>query len=917
MSYEISLTKLLENRDARLHGRLTDIRAKAGPLLSYTQGKFPHYTPHDFSHSAAVEENLNWLIPDKVKQGMDTFELFFLIVAAWLHDWGMVGETAEDAADVRNMHHVRTERNFDELHDTLHLSEHEARIIGRICKGHRKVDLNAADYDDVVLGQNARIRCRFLAALLRVADECDITHNRTPEVVYYSVHPADDAEAEFKKHLSITGVGQLDETHKIHISAIARDPKGARTLRDVARKIQSELDGVKAILAQSGVPVDLVELRLETRGFIDKPIAFEVDRARIVQLLIGDHLYANQDVAIRELVQNAMDACRLRQALEPQAPCKIHLSKTAGNALVVEDNGLGMDYVDARQFLSTVGSSFRNSESFMKRFEGTGYSPIAQYGIGILSCFLICDRMTVETRKEGQEPCKFTVESVDQEWRYEKGSLPAPGTRITLDLNAYGRSIDLRESLERYMLCPDVPIEYGDGNAAVQFPADWSGECVVDRFVRNCDKDQAGPFRELVRVTSPQYDLILGTYNGPWSNLALFNHGIYVGSFFVSCLSHPYCACVNMRADLVDLQISREDVKENARWRAFIVTLFDAALRALGERFGPERRTDFVSSLYRMLDGRDRADCESESAVFVAWPFLESFLHIAPFAVLKDGATTWGTLSDCLASDDVPLYNCCSSSLDDEIALASGLSRGRCLLINPYLFPCIGNDKDAVRSVRLLPFLMARRGKQCREVDLRDLLLQSCSPSDAERPGLLPKNVRLAAFPKGVRPLVVVSADPVVEAEHCGMGASYWGNILLWKRLLQRATATSYLDSIEDHYDDRFRALKLVREPVVLLDQSDPFVRSLVEAYERKGLDTRTSRNAVRYMRYLSYLPLVVGNLASCVVFLEAIDQLEADLSSDLKLKRPRPVFARMKPSSNLFLQYFRRFGLKYTRKNQ
>jgi hypothetical protein len=42
MSYEISLFKLVENRDASLYGRLIDIRKKAEPLLSYTQGKFPY-----------------------------------------------------------------------------------------------------------------------------------------------------------------------------------------------------------------------------------------------------------------------------------------------------------------------------------------------------------------------------------------------------------------------------------------------------------------------------------------------------------------------------------------------------------------------------------------------------------------------------------------------------------------------------------------------------------------------------------------------------------------------------------------------------------------------------------------------------------------------------------------------------------
>ena len=95
------------------------------------------------------------------------------------------------------------------------------------------------DFEDAL---QFEIRHRFLAALLRIADECDITHNRTHEIIYYSIDPKEQSETEFKKHLSISGIGQLEEKHKIYISAIDRDPKGARALREVPQKIQSEYE---------------------------------------------------------------------------------------------------------------------------------------------------------------------------------------------------------------------------------------------------------------------------------------------------------------------------------------------------------------------------------------------------------------------------------------------------------------------------------------------------------------------------------------------------------------------------------------------------------------------------------------------------------------------------------------------------
>ena len=208
MPYTISLNKLLENKDPALHARLSHIETISRALLCYTQGKFPYYTPHDFSHSLTVEENLNWIIPDDIKNSMNNFELFFLIVSAWLHDWGMIGDASEDPKEIRDIHHIRTEEFFESLYDKVGLSINEARIIGKISKGHRKINLYSPEYNNTSFSSGKIIRVRFLSALLRLADEVDITFSRTPEIIYYSINPTDKAEEEFRKHLSISGVRQ-------------------------------------------------------------------------------------------------------------------------------------------------------------------------------------------------------------------------------------------------------------------------------------------------------------------------------------------------------------------------------------------------------------------------------------------------------------------------------------------------------------------------------------------------------------------------------------------------------------------------------------------------------------------------------------------------------------------------------------
>ncbi|MFC1693113.1 ATP-binding protein, partial [Candidatus Latescibacterota bacterium] len=482
MPYEISLQKIIENRDKELSGRLLKIKKTAKTLLSYTHGKFPYYTPHDFSHSDNVEENLNWLIPDEIKEKMDNCEIFFLIIASWLHDWGMIGDENENPEKIRDEHHIRTEINFEKMYDKIYLSEQEARVVGRICRGHRKEDLYSEKYEDIVFGSNNKIRIRFLSALLRIADECDVTHNRTPEIIYYSLNPKGNSELEFKRHLSITGIGQLKEKHKINLSAIARDPKGARTLRDLAEKIQNELDVVKGILAQNEIVLDVVELNLETRGFIDKPIGFDVNKQKIVDLLIGEHLYSSKDVAIRELLQNSIDSCKLREQNEPSFQCSISIERLNDN-IIIEDNGLGMNFYEAKKFLSIVGSSYYNSEELIQHLKGKLFDPISQYGIGILSSFLISKGITIETMKEGQEPCKFSIKSLDEEWKFEKGTLHEPGTTITLDLNEEGKKINIESSLNRYFLSPEITVYYQDKNKKLKkFKSNWSTDLINERF---------------------------------------------------------------------------------------------------------------------------------------------------------------------------------------------------------------------------------------------------------------------------------------------------------------------------------------------------------------------------------------------------------------------------------------------------
>ncbi len=234
------------------------------------------------------------------------------------------------------------------------------------------------------------------------------------------------------------------------------------------------------------------------------------------------------------------------------------------------------------------------------------------------------------------------------------------------------------------------------------------------------------------------------------------------------------------------------------------------------------------------------------------------------------------------------------------------------LVVNPYELPFVKRKRQKEKYVKLLKFLLVERQKQHTELNLRQILISKAVEADIRYPELLPDNVRLATFAQGLKPLVVVYKPAVFEKQEA-LGSSYLGNIALWKELLDKERAGNYLDVIRDYHDARFDKIRMIDEPVVYVDSADAFVKSVLDRRKDRPFDNLVSEKVHRYFRYLSYLPLVFNNMASCLIFVEVIDRLEVEIAASLKLKRPLELFRRMKPDSKLYLDYLERFGLEHT----
>ena len=257
----------------------------------------------------------------------------------------------------------------------------------------------------------------------------------------------------------------------------------------------------------------------------------------LVKRLGGSALYGNKpQIALRELVQNAADAIRAREAYVPgyRGSVRVQLHRESDEAwLVVQDDGIGMSQHTITSALLDFGNSFWHSEGILDELPGlvaSGFQAGGRFGIGFFSIFMLGDHVTVTSRKydKGYDSTRRLEFRCGLKLRpillHDDGtSLPIGGTQVKVRLSsealeAMTRSGKLTTLVGRLFPALEVSIfVQQDGNEpelAVR-GGDWETIDAASLLAR------AG-----IRVTAQEYPLTMLEHDGRVCGRAgVFHHG--------------------------------------------------------------------------------------------------------------------------------------------------------------------------------------------------------------------------------------------------------------------------------------------------------------------------------------------------------------------------------------------------------
>lgn len=219
--------------------------------------------------------------------------------------------------------------------------------------------------------------------------------------------------------------------------------------------------------------------------------------------VIKKFLYSDNEIFLRELVSNAVDASQKIKRLSAlgqyngqvgDLTVDVKLDETA-KTITISDNGIGMTAEEIKKYINQI--AFSGATEFMEKFKEANDANeiIGRFGLGFYSAFMVADRVEIDSLsyQEGAEPAHWTCDG-STSYEISTGTRTTRGTDVILHINEESQEFlnkqRLQQILDKYCKFLPVPIRFGTKSKTEEDGQDADGKpqyktVEVDNIINN------------------------------------------------------------------------------------------------------------------------------------------------------------------------------------------------------------------------------------------------------------------------------------------------------------------------------------------------------------------------------------------------------------------------------------------------
>ena len=193
--------------------------------------------------------------------------------------------------------------------------------------------------------------------------------------------------------------------------------------------------------------------------------------------VIKKFLYSDQEIFLREIISNAVDATQKLKALAASGEFKGELGDLTikvevdkkKKTLTVRDRGIGMNAEEVDKYINQI--AFSGAEEFIAKFktqsEAEAANIIGHFGLGFYSAFMVSSKVSLISKSCHEEGKNGVIWECDGSPEYTMNEIPKGdrGTDVILyiadDAAEFLEEGRIRELLNKYCKFLPIPIQFG------------------------------------------------------------------------------------------------------------------------------------------------------------------------------------------------------------------------------------------------------------------------------------------------------------------------------------------------------------------------------------------------------------------------------------------------------------------------